>query len=68
MSTENGAPRTFHQLAELHVSGLLAEYGWNVYFPHRDKGFDFISYQISGTAIRFMAILESLVKLIQTWF
>jgi hypothetical protein len=43
MLTENGAPRTFDQLAELHVSGLFAEYGWSVYFPHRDKGFDFIA-------------------------
>ncbi|MGA2963437.1 MAG: hypothetical protein ABSD96_17295 [Candidatus Korobacteraceae bacterium] len=29
-------------LAELHVAGLLADAGWNVYFPHRDEGFDFI--------------------------
>jgi hypothetical protein len=28
--------------AELHVAGLLAGAGWNVYFPHRDEGFDFI--------------------------
>ncbi len=43
MSLENGAPKTFDQLAELHVAGLFAESGWNVYFPHRDKGFDFIA-------------------------
>jgi hypothetical protein len=43
MATENGAPKTFDQLAELHVAGLFAEAGWNVYFPHRDKGFDFIA-------------------------
>lgn len=28
--------------AELYVAGRLADAGWNVYFPHRDKGFDFI--------------------------
>src|SRR5438477_4596073 len=28
--------------AELFVAGLLADAGWNVYFPHRDQGFDFI--------------------------
>jgi hypothetical protein len=24
--------------AELFVAGLLADAGWNVYFPHRDQG------------------------------
>lgn len=28
--------------AELFVAGRLADAGWNVYFPHRDEGFDFI--------------------------
>jgi hypothetical protein len=28
--------------AELNVAGRFAEAGWNVYFPHRDHGFDFI--------------------------
>ena len=28
--------------AELYVAGRLADAGWNVYFPHRDHGFDFI--------------------------
>jgi hypothetical protein len=28
--------------AELYVAGVLARSGWNVYFPHRDEGFDFI--------------------------
>jgi hypothetical protein len=28
--------------AELVVAGTFADAGWNVYFPHRDKGFDFI--------------------------
>lgn len=29
--------------AELYVAGLMANAGWNVYFPHRDKGMDFIA-------------------------
>ena len=33
---------THDYLAELYVAGRLADAGWNVYFPHRDKGFDFI--------------------------
>lgn len=28
--------------AELHVAGNFGDAGWNVYFPRRDKGFDFI--------------------------
>ena len=28
--------------AELVVASTFAEAGWDVYFPHRDKGFDFI--------------------------
>lgn len=33
-------PRDY--FAELYVAGLLADGGWNVYFPHRDRGMDFI--------------------------
>lgn len=29
--------------AELYVAGLMADAGWNVYFPHRDRGMDFIA-------------------------
>lgn len=28
--------------AELFIAGRLADAGWNIYFPHRDQGFDFI--------------------------
>lgn len=28
--------------AEMYVAGLLADAGWNIFFPRRDKGFDFI--------------------------
>jgi hypothetical protein len=47
---KNNAPKTFDQLAELHVAGLFAEAGWRIYFPHRDDGFDFIAVKrIGGT-------------------
>jgi hypothetical protein len=26
----------------MYVAGILADNGWNIYFPRRDKGFDFI--------------------------
>ena len=28
--------------AEMYVAGLAADAGWNIYFPRRDKGFDYI--------------------------
>jgi hypothetical protein len=34
--------------AELYVAGRFADAGWNVYFPHRDKGFDFIVSRSDG--------------------
>jgi hypothetical protein len=35
------APRDY--FAEPSVAGLMADAGWNVYFPHRDRGMDFIA-------------------------
>ncbi|KTE04105.1 hypothetical protein ATE68_00080 [Sphingopyxis sp. H038] len=29
--------------AEMYVAGLMADAGWNLYFPHRDQGFDMIA-------------------------
>jgi hypothetical protein len=37
--------------AELYVAGILARAGWNVYFPHRDEGFDFIISKLVGERI-----------------
>ena len=34
--------------AELIVAGMFAEKGWNIYFPHRDQGFDFIVSKYMG--------------------
>jgi hypothetical protein len=36
--------------AELHVAGRLADAGWDIYFPHRDKGFDFVISKIVNRA------------------
>jgi hypothetical protein len=36
------APQTRDYFAEMYVAGILADNGWNIYFPRRDKGFDFI--------------------------
>jgi len=36
------APKTRDYFAEMYVAGILADCGWNIYFPRRDKGFDFI--------------------------
>ncbi len=37
-----GAPATRDYFAEMYVAGLLADSGWDIYFPRRDKGFDLI--------------------------
>jgi len=38
--------------AEMYVAGILADAKWNVYFPRRDQGFDFIiTKTISGKII-----------------
>lgn len=36
-------PSSRDYLAEMCVAGVLADKGWNVYFPHRDQGFDMIA-------------------------
>ena len=36
-------PKTRDYFAELYVAGLMADSGWDIYFPMRDKGFDFIA-------------------------
>lgn len=35
--------RVTDYFAELYVAGRFADAGWDIYFPHRDKGFDFIA-------------------------
>ncbi len=37
--------------AEMYVAGILADKGWNIYFPRRDKGFDFIITKDVGDRI-----------------
>ena len=36
-------PATRDYFAEMYVAGMMADRGWNVYFPVRDIGFDFIA-------------------------
>jgi hypothetical protein len=37
--------------AEMYVAGLFTDAGWNVYFPHRDKGFDYVVMREVGDAV-----------------
>ncbi len=37
------APDTRDYFAEMYVAGVLADAGWQIYFPRRDVGFDFIA-------------------------
>jgi hypothetical protein len=37
--------------AEMYVAGVLADAGWNVYFPRRDLGFDFIITKASASTV-----------------
>ena len=39
----SGAPVTRDYFAEMYVAGVMADAGWNIYFPRRDIGFDFIA-------------------------
>ena len=41
-------PKTSDYFAELYVAGRFADAGWNVYFPHRDQGFDFVISKVIG--------------------
>lgn len=49
-----GAPSTRDYFAEMYVAGLLADAGWDIYFPRRDKGFDMIVTRptADGTIVR----------------
>src|SRR5437773_6751115 len=35
--------RVTDYFADMYVAGRFADAGWNVYFPRRDQGFDFIA-------------------------
>jgi hypothetical protein len=37
--------------AEMYVAGLLADADWNIYFPRRDKGFDYIITHETATGV-----------------
>jgi hypothetical protein len=39
---------TNNRKSKLYVAGRLADAGWNIYFPHRDEGFDFVISKFVG--------------------
>ena len=43
------APKTRDVFAEFYVAGLFADAGWEIYSPHRDRGFDFIVAKCIGS-------------------
>jgi hypothetical protein len=57
MLVENGegagsGSKTRDYFAEMYIAGVLADCGWDIYFPRRDKGFDMIvSRPANGTTI-----------------
>jgi hypothetical protein len=40
--------------AELYVAGRFADAGWNIYFPRRDQGFDFIASKPGPDGIQLL--------------
>jgi hypothetical protein len=44
--------RVSDYFAELYVAGRFADAGWNVYFPRRDRGFDFIVSKPAGDGMQ----------------
>jgi hypothetical protein len=53
------APKTRDVFAEYYVAGLFADTGWEIYSPHRDRGFDLIVAKKVGEE---MVILPVQVK------
>ena len=53
------APKTRDVFAEYYVAGLFADAGWEIYSPHRDRGFDLIVAKNVGDG---MVILPVQVK------
>jgi len=49
----NDGPQTRDYFAEMYVAGILADKGWNIYFPRRDKGFD--TTKIFATCLGYTA-------------
>lgn len=40
--------KTRDYFAEMYVAGLMADAGWDIYFPRRDRGFDMIVSRPEG--------------------
>lgn len=45
---QTGAPKTRDYFAEMYIAGVLADAGWDIYFPRRDRGFDMIVSRPAG--------------------
>lgn len=52
------APETRDYFAEMYVAGVLADAGWDIYFPRRDRGFDMIASRTDASG-------ETLVRPVQ---
>ena len=50
MITDPAGTRARDHFAEMYVAGFLADAGWDIYFPHRDRGFDMIVTRPLGEA------------------
>lgn len=48
-TTKGLAPNTRDYLAELFVAGTMGDAKWQIYFPKRDEGFDFIAVKRTPT-------------------
>jgi hypothetical protein len=53
-SVSEASPRASDYFAELYVAGRFADAGWNVYFPRRDRGFDFIASRRSANGMQLL--------------
>lgn len=53
-SAATKGPKTRDYLAELFVAGIMGDAKWQIYFPKRDEGFDFIAIKrtANGTLMR----------------
>lgn len=40
--------------AELYVAGVMADAGWTIYFPHRDRGMDFIATRAESSGVELI--------------
>lgn len=49
-------PITRDYLAEHYAAGIFGDNKWNVYFPHRDEGIDFIATKMIDGELRILPV------------